>query len=144
MQAGEIIAKRYRIERLVGSGGTAEVYDDTDELSGDRLALKRLNSEEAAGDYSAVMFAREYNELAQLLHPLIIRAFDYVVVGKIPYYTMELPSGENLIKLAPLGWRDACHLLRDFAPALGIVHSRPLVHRVVTTRNVCRVADGHA
>src|SRR4051794_30588991 len=118
MQAGEIIAKRYRVERLVGSGGTAEVYEVTDDVSGSRLALKRLHTDEASGDYGAVMFAREYNALAQLSHPLIIRAFDYGVDGKVPYYTMELLSGENLRKLAPLGWRDACHILRDVASAL--------------------------
>src|SRR4051812_3272630 len=106
MQAGEIIAKRYRVERLVGSGGTAEVYEVMDGVSGARVALKRLNVDEASGDYGAVMFAREYNVLAQLSHPLIIRAFDYGIDGKVPYYTMELLSGENLRDLTPLGWRD--------------------------------------
>lgn len=144
MQVGEFIAKRYRVERLVGSGGTADVYEVTDSASGGRLALKRLNAEEANGDFSAVMLAREYNALAQLSHPLIIRAFDYGLDGKVPYYTMELLCGENLRNLAPLGWRDACDVVRDVASALAIVHSRRLVHRDVTTRNVCRVADGHA
>ncbi|HVW28137.1 MAG TPA: protein kinase [Polyangiaceae bacterium] len=144
MNTGDLIAKRYRVERLVGSGGAAEVYEVVDVSSGERLALKRLVQGQANGKLAEVMLAREYNALAQLAHPLIIRAFDYGRDGTVPYYTMELLSGENLRDAAPLEWREACHVLRDVASALGIIHSRKLLHRDVTTRNVCRVADGRA
>ncbi len=144
MQVGDVIAKRFRVERLVGSGGAAEVYAVFDPVTGAHLALKRLSVSASSAGVAEVMLAREYNALAQLSHPLIIRAYDYGKDGGVPYYTMELLSGENLRGLAPLEWRDACHVLRDVASALGIIHSRRLVHRDVTTRNVCRVADGRA
>jgi tetratricopeptide (TPR) repeat protein len=144
MLTGDFIAKRYRVERLVGSGGAAEVYEVEDISTGDRLALKRLAASQANAKLAEVMLAREYNALAQLAHPLIIHAFDYGRDAGVPYYTMELLTGENLRNAAPLEWREACHVLRDVASALGIIHSRKLLHRDVTTRNVCRVADGRA
>lgn len=143
MDIGDRIARRYRIERLVGRGGMAMVYEVTDESNGARVALKRL-APSANEKYASLLFQREYNTLAQLSHPLIVRAFDYGFDEEVPYYTMELIVGENLRALTPLPWREACSVIRDVASALGIVHSRRLVHRDVTARNVCRLRDQHA
>ncbi|HEX4340551.1 MAG TPA: AAA family ATPase [Polyangiaceae bacterium] len=143
LEAGDVIASRYMVERLVGSGGAAEVYAVRDISNDQRLALKRLSVSSANGAVAEIMLAREYDTLADLSHPLIIRAFDYGKDAGVPYYTMELLSGVTLRELAPLGWRDTCHVIRDVASALGLIHSRRLVHRDVTTRNVCRV-DGRA
>ena len=105
---------------------------------------KRLLPEQAKRRATALLFQREYNTLAQLSHPLIIRAFDYGVDADTPYYTMELLSGENLRHLAPLPWKEAASLIRDVASALALVHSRRLIHRDVSPRNVCRTDDGRA
>jgi hypothetical protein len=144
IQQGARIANRYKVERLLGRGGMAAVYEVLDESRGIHVALKRLLP---AGDRRKsveVLFQREYSTLAQLQHPLIIRAFDYGKDGSFPFYTMELIRGENLRALAPLPFREACSLARDVALALAIVHSRRLVHRDVTPRNVCRTESGRA
>jgi tetratricopeptide (TPR) repeat protein len=120
------------------------VYAVVDETTGDSLALKRLSVTPGSAAIAEVMLAREYNALAHLSHPLVVSVYDYGRDSGVPYYTMELLSGENLRDLSPLGWRDACYVLRDVASALGIIHSRRLVHRDVTTRNVCRVEGGRA
>lgn len=143
MDIGDRIARRYRVERLIGRGGMAIVYEVTDESSGARVALKRL-APSASESHAALLFQREYNTLAQLSHPLIVRAYDYGFDDDVPYYTMELIFGENLRALTPLPWREACSVIRDVASALAIVHSRRLVHRDVTARNVCRLEDRHA
>jgi hypothetical protein len=143
MDIGDRIARRYRIERLVGRGGMARVYEVTDESTGARVALKRL-APSANEKHAALLFQREYNTLAELAHPLIVRAYDYGFDEDVPYYTMELIVGQNLRTLAPLPWREACSVIRDVASALAIVHSRRLVHRDVTARNVCRLEDQHA
>ncbi|HEX2677895.1 MAG TPA: protein kinase, partial [Polyangiales bacterium] len=57
-----------------------------------------------------------------------------------PYYTMELLEGHDLKSLKMLPWRNACAVLRDVASALAVIHSRRLVHRDVTPRNV-RVSE---
>ncbi|MDD9941688.1 MAG: serine/threonine-protein kinase, partial [Myxococcales bacterium] len=70
--------------------------------------------------------------------------YDYGIGPDGPYYTMELLSGVDLGELAPLPWREVCRLLLDVASSLAVVHSRRLLHRDVTARNVRRTADGRA
>lgn len=142
--AGESIAGRYRVARLIGMGGTAAVYEVVDAARGTKLALKRLLPDVVEKQGATSRFRREYASLAQLTHPLIIRAHDYAVDGELPYYTMDLLSGNDLVALGPIAWREACSLLRDVASALALVHSRRLVHRDVTARNVRRTLDGKA
>lgn len=138
------IAERYRIVGLLGSGAMAEVYEVVDESRGAVLALKRLRSERSKSRTARILLQREYETLTQLLHPLIIRAYDYGVDGDLPFYTMERLVGRNVNDLAPLPWLSVASLLRDVASALSLVHSRKLVHRDVSSRNVCRTEDGRA
>jgi tetratricopeptide (TPR) repeat protein len=82
------------------------------------------------------LFEREYHTLAQLAHPAVIQVFDYGVDETGPHYTMEILDGHDLRKLAPVPYRDACAFAYDIASALSLLHSRKLVHRDVTSRNV--------
>lgn len=143
LEPGDRIANRYRVERLIGRGGAAVVYEVTDDQTGQRLAMKRLAMEDARRGQSWMLFQREYHTLSQLSHPLIIRAYDYGFDRGVPYYTMELLAGKDLRSVGSVRWREACSLARDVASALAIVHSRRLLHRDVSLRNVCRTEDGH-
>ncbi len=120
------------------------MYEVVDVTQGRTLALKRLLPSVVDKPGATSRFRREYASLAQLTHPLIIRAHDYAVDGELPYYTMDLLSGDDLVALGPIAWKEACSLLRDVASALALVHSRRLVHRDVTARNVRRTLDGKA
>lgn len=122
----------------------AAVYEVLDESTGETLALKRLLPERLEGRSGALGLQREYDTLVRLSHPLIIRAFDYGVDGRLPFYTMERLRGESVSGQGALPWRDAAALVRDVASALALVHSRKLVHRDVSSRNVCRTVDGRA
>jgi len=82
--------------------------------------------------------------LSQLAHPRIIEVYDYGLERRSPYYTMELLDGEDLRERGKLPWREACALLRDVASSLAIIHSRGLVHRDVSARNVRCTSDGRA
>ncbi len=123
----------------------AAVYRVRDEKTGARLALKRS----WAGDPGrarkrSALLEREFHMLAQLRHPRIIEVYDFGVDADGPYYTMELLDGADLDKTGRLPWREACSLLRDIASSLAILHSRGLLHRDVSSRNVRRTADGRA
>lgn len=139
------VAGRYRVERLLGSGGTAEVYSVHDEQYDRRVALKRLATASGArGRGSRLAFEREYYTLTQLRHPNIVSAHDFGYDGTTPFYTMELLDGDDLRDLAPLPWSFACEALADIASALALIHSRRLVHGDVSARNVRRAANGRA
>jgi len=124
-------------------GSVYRVFDDTTEK---HLALKLLSGRASISRTHSVLFEREYHTLAQLTHPRIIEVFDYGVdeSTRTPYYTMELLDGADLKQLAPLEWKEACRLLRDIASSLALLHSRRLLHRDVSARNVRCTADGHA
>ncbi|HMJ16710.1 MAG TPA: protein kinase, partial [Polyangiaceae bacterium] len=122
----------------------AAVYEAFDETRGLAVAIKRLRPEGLHFQHAAPLFRQEYTTLAELAHPGIVRVYDYGLDEGVPYFVMELISGDSLRHLAPLAWREACSLLRDVASALALVHSRRLVHRDVTPRNVYRTRDGRA
>jgi tetratricopeptide (TPR) repeat protein len=142
--ANREVAGRYLIESTLGSGGAAAVFRAKDRVTGDSVALKRLSlANERHRDRFLALFEREYHTLAELAHPAVIRVFDYGVDETGPYYTMELLEGQDLRKLAPVPYRDACAFGYDVASALSLLHSRRLVHRDVTSRNVI-VSGGRA
>jgi serine/threonine-protein kinase len=143
----ESIDNRYRVEAELGRGATARVYRVLDERSGKQLALKQLT---ASGEHVRsvqAMFEREYHTLAQLAHPHIVRAFDYGLDGESAYYTMELLEGKDAretLRGTTLTVRQICLLLRDAASALALIHSRRLVHRDISPRNLFCEPNGRA
>lgn len=137
------IANRYRIVAEVARGGMGVVYEAFDELRNVRLALKQLHTT-ARSPRIVAFFEREYQTLVGLIHPRIIRVYDYGVADGLPYYTMELlEGGQDVHARCPMPYREACAVLRDVATSLALVHARGFVHRDVTPRNVHVTADGH-
>ena len=57
---------------------------------------------------------------------------------------MELLDGGDLVERSPLPWKDACRVLFDVCSCLALLHSRRLLHRDVSPRNVRCTADGQA
>jgi len=69
---GELIAGRYELEELVGTGGMSSVYRAYDKLLERHVALKVLHEQFTAdGDY-VERFRREARAVAQLSHPNIV------------------------------------------------------------------------
>src|SRR6185295_18783606 len=144
LATGDVVGARYRIEQQLGRGATASVYRVSDARTGKKLALKRLQLGEAASAFLASQFEREYHTLCQLAHPSIIEVYDYGVDDGGAFYTMELLDGQDLRERGRLPWREACALLRDIASSLAVLHSRRLLHRDVSARNVRCTSDGRA
>jgi hypothetical protein len=141
------IANRYEVHELLGRGGMASVYRVTDVATGRQAALKQLLVPDEVDQRSgyATLFEREFHTLAQLCHPRVIAVYDYGVCPDTgPYYTMELLDGGDLRERAPLPWREACTLLFDVCSSLALLHSRRLLHRDISPRNVRCTHDGKA
>lgn len=131
-----MIGGRYRVVRELGRGGMAVVYEVIDTVRERRLALKLLTTKETASD-ARLLFQKEYHGLSHLAHPCIVRVFDYdSEPDEGAFYTMELLAGGDLRALAPLPARRVCMLLWDVCSALSLLHSRRLVHRDLTPRNI--------
>src|SRR5215471_575312 len=123
---------RYRIESMLGTGGSGHVSKAFDQFTGRTVALKRLAMEKLPTrrdrERAQALLEREYYVLAQLAHPKIIEVYDYGVDDEGPYYTMQWLKGTSLRKETPLPVARACALLCDVASSLAILHSRRLVH----------------
>jgi serine/threonine protein kinase len=144
--ASDFASERYgELDRL-GAGGMGIVYRALDRKHGVSVALKRLieGKESSSGAGRVELFHQEYRTLCQLAHPHVVRVHDFGVDGTGPFYTMELLEGADLYSLAPLEWRECCALIRDICSALALLHSRRLLHRDLSPRNIKRADSGRA
>jgi serine/threonine protein kinase len=140
-------SSRYEIVRELGRGGMASVYEVADSAQGgEHVALKRLHRQDDPRSQrrNTELFEREFHTLKQLAHPRIVQVFEFGIDTIGPLYTMELLDGGDLQQLAPLAWREATAIGRDLCSALSILHSRKLLHRDVSPRNVRRASGGQA
>jgi hypothetical protein len=133
---------RYVVQAEIASGGMGIVYRVKDRVTGEDRALKRMHAESASRLLLVEAFEREYQVLAGLDHPRIIRVFDYGVDENGPYYTMELVEGLDMRAAAPLSVPDACRYLRDVATSLSLLHARRLIHRDLSPTNVRITPEG--
>ena len=141
LRAAAKSGERYEQLQQLGAGGMGVVYRVFDRLTGEVRALKRMKLGRQAAR-SVLAFEREYQTLASLDHPRIIRVFDYSVDEQGPYYTMELLEGSDMQSAAPLPLKQACACLRDVATSLALLHARGLIHRDISPGNVRMTADG--
>ena len=144
---------RWRIVRLLGRGGMAEVYEVEDVNLGARYALKLFTyarSEEAS---ARARFFAEGRLLAKLDHPRLVRVFD---LGEAPssghpYFVMNLvlgPGGHpTTLADADVAGADEEQVAtwsEDLREGLAYIHARGILHRDLKLQNVLVGPDGHA
>jgi serine/threonine protein kinase len=142
---GTIVAGRYRIEALVGEGGTGEVYAAVHLQSGRAVAVKTLRPDvPGAGDLVA-RFRREALATNLLDHPNIVEMLDLGHEAGRVYMVMELVRGISLrqaLDAGALGARRSLVLARQVLEGLAHAHARGLVHRDLKPENVMLVTVG--
>ena len=74
-KAGDLLNNTYRIESILGRGGTSEVYKARSEISGRVMAVKALRVEFASNDDFLSLMTREEN-IRDVRHDAIVRYFD--------------------------------------------------------------------
>jgi eukaryotic-like serine/threonine-protein kinase len=144
---GELIASRYELEKLVGSGGMSNVFRAHDRLLERTVALKILHEQYTRDDDYVERFRREARAVAKLAHPNIVTVIDRGEQDGRQFIVFEYVDGQNLKDLTrngPLEVRDAIGLTLQVARALSFAHNRGLVHRDVKPQNVLLNEDGQA
>jgi serine/threonine-protein kinase len=145
---GEVIAERYELEELVGTGGMSSVYRARDRLLERYVALKVLHPHYADDEEYVERFRREARSVAQLSHPHIVTVIDRGEDGGQQFIVFEYIDGENLKQFiertGPLPTRRAVELALEVADALAFAHEHGLVHRDVKPQNVLLTPDGDA
>jgi serine/threonine-protein kinase len=145
---GELIAERYELEELVGTGGMSSVYRAHDRLLERDVALKVLHPQFTADTDYVERFRREARSVARLSHPNIVTVIDRGEQDGRQFIVFEYVRGENLKTLlqrvGPLPEEEAVRLALQIARALGFAHDNGLVHRDVKPQNVLLNGDGQA
>ncbi|HET8938807.1 MAG TPA: AAA family ATPase [Polyangiales bacterium] len=134
---------RYEVQAEIAAGGMGAVFRVFDRVAGEVRALKRARLDGEMRRSAIEALEREYQVLASLDHPRIIRVFDYGMDDRGPFYTMELLEGQDLRRAAPMPFKAACLYLRDIATSLALLHGRRLIHRDLSPSNVRLTPDGH-
>jgi serine/threonine-protein kinase len=145
---GELVANRYELEELVGTGGMSSVYRALDTLLERKVALKILHSHYGDDEEYVERFRREARSVAQLSHPNIVTVIDRGEDDGRQYIVFEYIDGESLKQLVdrsgPLPARRVIELGLQIADALAFAHQHGLVHRDVKPQNVLINGDGEA
>ncbi len=145
---GDVVADRYELEELVGTGGMSSVYRAHDRLLERKVALKVLHPHFGADEEYVERFRREARAVAQLSHPNLVTVIDRGEDGGRQFIVFELIAGENLKELVqrtgPLPVRRAIELTASVADGLAFAHERGLVHRDVKPQNVLVNGEGQA
>ena len=136
--AGRSIAG-YRLLERVGEGGTAEVYRAEHPERG-ACAFKVLR-QRLRGDPTAVKrFLREAGYGSRVVHPGVVRTYDYGEADGLHYLALEWADGESLASFlhrnGPLAPADAVALVRQLADALAAAHKAGIVHRDLKPENI--------
>ncbi|MEZ4383602.1 MAG: serine/threonine-protein kinase [Nannocystaceae bacterium] len=141
LSAGTIVAERYEIHRVLGSGGMGLVYLGEHLLVGRKVAIKVLHAEWSAVPEVAGRFAAEARTASAIGHPGIIDVLDAGELddGRL-FLVMEFLDGEDLGQLldrrGALPPLEACELVRAVAEAIGAAHEAGVVHRDLKPDNI--------
>ena len=145
-QPGDLIAGRYELEELVGTGGMSSVFRAHDTQLDRRVAVKILHEHYAADPEYLERFRREARAVARLSHPNIVTVIDRGEDGGRQFIVFEHVDGENLKELVTrtgrLPVRRALELALATADGLSFAHEQGLVHRDVKPQNVLLSREG--
>jgi len=143
---GELIAGRYVLEELVGTGGMSSVYRAHDRLLERNVALKILHDSYLDDESAVERFRREARSVAQLSHPNIVTVIDRGEEDGHLFIVFEYVPGENLKQYVGrkgrLSVREAVEIAVEVGRGLAFAHRQGIVHRDVKPQNVILDGDG--
>jgi serine/threonine protein kinase len=129
----------YRLTRLLGRGGFAEVYlGEHLYVPNTQAAIKVLS--ERFTDTELQQFCNEVSTIFRLVHPSIVRVLDFGVEGRVPFLVMDYAPRGTLRHLHPEGTQvpleTALHYVKQIAEALQYAHAEKVIHRDIKPENL--------
>jgi serine/threonine-protein kinase len=142
--AGDVIAGKYRLTRIIGRGGMGAVWQAHNLPLDIDVAIKLIRRDRTAAG-AAERLLTEARAAARLMHPAIVRVFDFGESEQgDPFIVMELLHGESLSAILRRKKRltpaVAVQTLLPVAGALASAHNKGIVHRDLKPDNIIVVA----
>ena len=142
---GTELAGRYRFERLIATGGMAQVWEATDLVLDRRAAVKLLPAHLADDARFVERSRRQAIAAARLAHPSIVSIYDTYSGDGTEAIVMELVDGitlrQELDRRHHLPPADAVRIGVAVADALSVAHQSRLVHRDIKPANILLCQD---
>jgi CheY-like chemotaxis protein len=139
------VVRGYDVVRRLADGEVAAVYLVREQSSDRRMVLKVLRElPDESGEAILDRFLQEYELIARLDHPNVVRIFDFGVADDHAYIAMEYCGGGSLKRRISAGIErhEATFLMREIADALGALHAAGIFHRDLKPTNVLFRDDG--
>jgi serine/threonine-protein kinase len=141
----EVIAGRYEILALLGTGGMGAVYRARDIELDEIVAFKVLRANGLSAD-DIERFRREVKLARRVTHTNVARVYDIGEHAGVRFLTMELIEGESVASLLgrqrPLPLEQTLTIASSVAMGLGAIHAAGVVHRDLKPDNVLIAKDG--
>lgn len=138
-QPGDVLNNTYRIEALLGRGGTSDVYRARSEISGRLVAIKVLKAELATNEDYLVLMTRE-EEIREIRHDAIVRySENHRTSEGLVYLLMDYIDGPGLdkkLKDGPMSADDLLTICKRVGEGLQAAHARSIVHRDLSPDNI--------
>lgn len=143
---GEVFDGRYKINRTIGVGGMAIVYEATDLMTNKRVALKMLKDSISDNAQALRRFINESKAVAMLNHPNIVKILDVSVKTDHKFIVMEYIRGitlrEYMNRKGTLDWREATEFISQILLALDHAHMKGVIHRDIKPQNIMVMEGG--
>jgi serine/threonine protein kinase len=128
----------YRLIRILGQGGFADVYLGQHVYLNTLAAIKILQTRLAQDDLE--VFLKEARTVSNLIHPNIVRVLEFGVEGTTPYLVMDFAPNGTLRQRHPKGSRlmpvNVVPYVKQVASALQYAHDKKLIHRDIKPENM--------
>jgi serine/threonine-protein kinase len=143
-----LVAGRYALGRVIGTGGVATVYSAEDTTLDRKVALKIVNPELAANSAFDAALLNEAQSASSLNHPNIVNVLDagedrYLdetgTEHKRSFIVMERVDGLELNRLTsrgPLKATEAVRVAGELLAALEYAHNAGIIHRDIKPSNI--------
>jgi serine/threonine protein kinase len=141
LDAGQVIDGKYRITRLIGTGGMGAVYEGENVLIRRRIAIKVLHADSSTNAEVIRRFEREAQAAGEIGNDHILEVID---LGSLEngdrYMVMEYLDGETLAeRIARYGHltpHQVAPIARQFLTALISAHAAGIIHRDLKPENI--------
>lgn len=142
MERGQVVAGKYRLNQLLGSGGMADVWSATNTFTERQIAIKFMSPAVAKTPEAAARFLKEAKVSARINHPNIIDIHD---VGQTEegqlFLVMELLTGYPLEvalrrQTPPMFVFEFALVMIEVAQALAAAHKSGVIHRDLKPTNI--------